>query len=87
MNFNNDSIDDLAVLNCNGTIAVFLGAESGIFRPYSLDFLTDRNITNKCAQSLKVADLNRDGRDDLIFIDSQWNTIRVLLGSPCDGYF
>jgi hypothetical protein len=32
---------------------------------------------------LKVADLNRDGRDDLVFIDTGTQGIGVLLGKNC----
>ena len=40
--------------------------------------------SGKCSHSLKVADLNQDGKDDLVFIDAEINSIRVLLGTRCN---
>ncbi|CAF1450723.1 unnamed protein product, partial [Rotaria sordida] len=71
INFNNDEIDDLAVLNCNGTVIVFLGKPAGIFDQKYLSFNTSRGNSNQCAISLKVADLNQDERDDLIFLNTE----------------
>ncbi len=71
IHFNNDQIDDLAVLSCNRTLTVFLGTPSGFFNKNYLSFeLNERNST-QCAHSLKVTDLNQDGIDDLVFIDAE----------------
>ena len=84
MNFNNDSIDDLAILGCDGTVTIFLGTKMGIFHQNDLSFKSNASTSGKCSQSLKVADLNQDGRDDIVFIDAEANSIRVFLGSNCD---
>ncbi len=83
INFNNDRIDDLAVLTCNRTVTVFLGTPIGIFDRNYLSFDTNNRKSDQCAHSLKVADLNRDGRDDLVFIDTGTQSIGVLLGAHC----
>ncbi len=84
INFNNDRIDDLAILSCNGTVTVFLGTKLGLFNRNYLSFENNVTSSGKCFQSLKVADLNQDGRDDLVYIDAERNCIRVLLGLPCN---
>jgi hypothetical protein len=83
INFNNDQIDDLAVLSCNRTVSVFLGTPSGFLNRNYLSFEPHERNSNRCADSLKVADLNRDGRDDLVFIDAETHSIGVLLGASC----
>jgi hypothetical protein len=84
INFNNDTIDDLAILSCNGTVTVFLGTKIGLFDRNYLIFETNTSTSNKCSHSLKVADLNQDGRDDLVFIDPEINSIKVLLSTRCN---
>jgi hypothetical protein len=84
INFNNDLIDDLAILSCNGTVTVFLATKFGIFDRNYLSFEMNTSSSGKCFQSLKVADLNQDGKDDLVFIDAEINSIRVVLGAPCN---
>jgi hypothetical protein len=84
IDFNNDTIDDLAILSCNGTVTVFLGTKFGMFDRNYLSFEMNTSRSGKCSQSLKVADLNQDGKDDLVFIDSEINSIRVLLGTRCN---
>jgi hypothetical protein len=83
INFNNDQIDDLAVLTCNRTVIVFLGTPIGLFDRNYLSFETNNRKSDQCAHSLKVADLNRDGRDDLVFIDTGTQSINVLMGASC----
>ncbi|CAF1033339.1 unnamed protein product [Adineta steineri] len=83
INFNNDSIDDLAVLSCNQIIRIYLGTKLGIFHENDIPFYVGKNNTDQCFQSLRSADLNQDGRDDLVFIDVDSQTIRVLLGTRC----
>ncbi|CAF3770758.1 unnamed protein product [Adineta steineri] len=84
INFNNDQIDDIVVLHCNRTVSVFLGSTIGLFsRSPSTIHINSQN-NSECAQSLKVADFNQDGRDDLVFIDTGTNNIRVLLGTSCN---
>ncbi|CAF3872343.1 unnamed protein product [Adineta steineri] len=83
-NFNNDSIDDLAVLTCNGTINIFVGRKFGIFRRTNIYYRINGNNSDKCCHSLKAADLNQDGKDDLVFIDGRINRIQILLSSNCN---
>jgi hypothetical protein len=83
INFNNDQIDDLAVLSCNRTVTVFLGTPSGFLDRNYLIFEPNERSSDQCAYLLKVADLNQDGRDDLVFIDAETHSIGVLLGTSC----
>ncbi|CAF1294864.1 unnamed protein product [Adineta steineri] len=83
INFNNDSIDDLAVLSCNQTITIYLGTKLGIFYENDISFYVGKNSTDQCFRSLRTADINQDGRDDLVFIDVGSQAIRVLLGTSC----
>ena len=83
INFNNDQFDDLAVLCCNRTITIFLGTSSGFMDQNYLSFLLDERDSTQCAHSLTVADLNGDGRDDLIFIDAETHSVYVLLDKRC----
>ncbi|CAF0761016.1 unnamed protein product [Adineta steineri] len=84
LNFDNDSIDDLAVLTCNGTINIFVGRKFGIFRRTNIYYRINGNNSDKCCHSLKAVDLNQDGKDDLVFIDARINRIQILLSSNCD---
>lgn len=88
INFNYDSIDDLAILHCDGSVTVFVGSDIGLFDRDYLSFGTTTTTAygtdEACAQSLQVVDLNRDKRDDLIFIGPERNSIQIMLTSPCD---
>jgi hypothetical protein len=86
INFNNDSIDDLAVLSCHQKITIYLGTKLGIFHENDISFYIGENRTDQCFRSLRSADLNQDGKDDLVFIDAGSQTIRVLLGTSCMEY-
>ena len=83
INFNNDLIDDLAVLTCNRTVTIFLGTSSGFMDQKYLSFVPNKRTSTQCAHSLKAADLNGDGRDDLVFIDAETHSIGVLLSTNC----
>ncbi|CAF3746731.1 unnamed protein product [Adineta steineri] len=87
INFNNDSIDDLAILNSDQTIIIYLGTKLGMFSEAKISFQVGKNCTDQCFRSLKAADLNRDGKDDLVFIDPTNQTIRVLLSANCNKHF
>ncbi|CAF1477768.1 unnamed protein product, partial [Adineta steineri] len=87
INFNNDSIDDLAILNSNQTIGIYLGTKLGIFSEEKISFQIGKNSTDQSFQLLKVVDLNRDGKDDLVLIDPVEQTFRVLLGANCNKHF
>ncbi|CAF1289577.1 unnamed protein product [Adineta steineri] len=85
INFNNDSIDDLAILTCNQTITIYLGTKLGIFFDHNkISFSISESSGKQCFRSLKVADLNHDGKDDLVFISPDTERIRVLLSASCD---
>ncbi|CAF0941204.1 unnamed protein product [Adineta steineri] len=85
LNFNNDQMDDIAVLHCDRMITVFVSTEYTIFDRNYLSFGIDVNGSNRtCSHSLKVADLNQDDEDDLIFIDTEFNAVRVALNAFCD---
>lgn len=86
--FNGDGFPDLAV-ELFGTsdrtiigieVDVFLNNGDGTFKPF-VAYATG----NKC-RAVKSADLNRDGRQDLIVANSQDGTVGVLLGKG-DGTF
>ncbi|UJR06785.1 hypothetical protein I4U23_011072 [Adineta vaga] len=83
-NFNNDSLDDIAVLTCNGTLTVYLALSNQVFDTNYLSFkMNTSNNYSQCFHSLRIVDLNQDAKDDIVFIDTEMNQIRVLLGSPC----
>ncbi|CAF2704878.1 unnamed protein product [Rotaria sp. Silwood2] len=85
INFNNDSIDDVAVLNCSGTVTIFVGTDIGIFHRSSLPFPVNKGSRGDCARSLVVADFNKDGKDDMAYIDPEAGSIRVLLSTNCNA--
>ena len=84
INFNDDLIDDLAVLSCNQTVSVFLGASIGIFDRNYFSFDTTVGVADRCLLSFKVADLNKDDKDDLIILNGETNRINVFMGTNCD---
>ncbi|CAF4177614.1 unnamed protein product [Adineta steineri] len=86
INFNNDSIDDLAILNSHQTIIIYLGTKLGVFSEAKVSFQVGENCTDQCFRSLSVADINRDGKDDLVFMDPIKRTIRVLLSANCNKH-
>jgi hypothetical protein len=83
INFNNDQIDDLAVLTCNRTVTIFLGTSSGFMDQNYLSFVPNERSSTQCTHSLKAADLNGDGRDDLVFIDAETHSIGIFLSTSC----
>jgi hypothetical protein len=85
---NRDGILDLTVANqcgnnaCSvGSIGVLLGYGDGTFRP-----ATNYRSAGKYPSSVAVADLNNDGKPDLIVPNSYSDTVGVLLGKG-DGTF
>lgn len=83
INFNNDTIDDLAILTCNGTLTVFLGQSIGSFDTNYLSFPTNISANTKCAHALNAVDLNQDQKDDVIFLDPAMNRVRVMMATSC----
>jgi hypothetical protein len=72
------------VLSCNGTVSVFLGTSVGLFNRNYLSFNTSEGSSEQCTQSLGVADLNRDEKDDLVFLNTGVHSAGVLLVASCD---
>jgi hypothetical protein len=86
--FNRDGRIDLAVVNATGakstnflsTVSVLLGNGNGTFQaPLS-------SVTGSKASFLLSADLNGDGKQDLVVTDPGSNTIAILLGFG-NGFF
>jgi hypothetical protein len=84
INFNNDQIDDVAVLSRNGTIIIILGTKIGLFNRNYLYFKINEENSHTYAQLLRVADLNQDGKDDLLFLDTNMSHIKVILATNCN---
>src|SRR5262249_54648357 len=81
--FNNDGKLDLAIThNGNGahTVSVLLGAGNGTFGA-----ATDYSVGN-LPDSVQTADVNGDGKLDLIVANSSSNTVSVLLGDGSGGF-
>jgi hypothetical protein len=80
--FNHDGIADLAVLSVGspGTVAVSLGNGDGTFGK-STSYDVGSN-----PQSITVADVNQDGKLDLLVCNMYDNTVSILLGNG-DGTF
>ena len=91
--FNRDGTPDMAVVCGTGFVSIFLGTGNGTFGPRA-DFsaLVQRNpAESDIPASLEVADLNNDGRDDLITANFNSfvlppGSVSVLLGNG-DGTF
>ncbi|MGA3090140.1 MAG: FG-GAP-like repeat-containing protein [Terriglobales bacterium] len=85
--FKGDGILDLAVTNSNGgapdpgSVTLLLGNGDGTFTPAASSPATGSN-----PYSVSVADLNGDGKVDLVASNSGSNTVTVLLGNG-DGTF
>ncbi|HEY6334104.1 MAG TPA: FG-GAP-like repeat-containing protein, partial [Blastocatellia bacterium] len=84
--FNNDDKPDLAITNGNGTVTILLGDGSGGFSqatgsPYSADSSDGDPI------SIQIGDFNRDGNQDLVFVNFNGSsTVVVLLGDGKGGF-
>ncbi len=81
--FNADGKLDLAVANFrSNNISILLGKGDGTFAPAPASPLA----AGGAPSAVKVCDFNRDGRPDLIFVNSSSNNAVVLLGNG-DGTF
>ncbi len=82
--FNKDGKPDLVTVQASGTVNAILNQGGGAFgSPVST--LTDNNNVGGAVQAL-TADMNKDGNDDLVLLDSINNTVDVLLSNG-DGTF
>jgi hypothetical protein len=86
---NGDSIPDLVVVGSTasqGEVAVLLGRGDGTFRPPLLfpSPVSDSDVFPTV--TVRIADLNRDGRNDLAIASGLTTTIHILLGNG-DGTF
>ncbi|MBZ5656528.1 MAG: FG-GAP-like repeat-containing protein [Acidobacteriia bacterium] len=91
---NNDGKPDLLITNecvskssCDGSVGVLLGNGDGTFQP-----ATTRGSGGSAAESIAVADVNNDGKPDLLVANQQGSSpnysqvLAVLLGNG-DGTF
>src|SRR5262249_3451099 len=84
---NGDGVPDLVVVDSSaqrGKVAVLLGRGDGTFQPPLL-FPSPLTAPTPIA-TVKIADLNRDGHNDLVIASNQDTTPYVLLGNA-DGTF
>ncbi|HLW88296.1 MAG TPA: VCBS repeat-containing protein [Terriglobales bacterium] len=76
--FNNDGVLDLAVANFGsnfeGSISLLIGVGNGTFQPAH----TVKSGTNP--EYIQAADLNDDGKQDLVVVDSATISVDVMLG-------
>jgi hypothetical protein len=76
--FNNDGILDLAVANSgsnlDGSISELIGVGNGTFQPAH----TVKSGANP--EYIQAADINNDGKQDLVVVDSSTSSVEVLLG-------
>jgi hypothetical protein len=84
---NGDGIPDLVVLDSTaqqGKLGILLGRGDGTFQP---PLLVPSPLPDpESVAAVKIADLNRDGRNDLLIADNVDTTTHVLLGNG-DGTF
>ncbi len=81
--FNNDSLQDLAIVNqVSANIAVLLGTATGSFTPGSMGLLK----TGAQPFSITVGDFDGDGNMDLATADNAGNSVTVLLGNGAGGF-
>jgi hypothetical protein len=73
--FNGDGLRDL-VATCaqSNSLVFFLGRKGGGFQ------ISTRNLTEIGWSGLAVADLNRDGKDDIVVSNSTAGTVTILFG-------
>jgi len=78
--FNRDGITDLAVANADGnTISIMTGARSGVMSISAI-------AAPGNPRGIETADVDRDGKPDLIYTAYQANTVTVLFGDGASGF-
>lgn len=88
--FNNDGFPDLAIHDCEEvqfpfcTVAIFLNDRTGHFTKTGTITPVSASSANASSQSIVIADLNSDGRQDLVFLDQ--DGFEVAIGNG-DGTF
>jgi len=81
--FNNDGIQDLAVINqSNNNVSILLGNGSGGFTASG----TSPFATGTHPTSLATGDFNGDGNTDLAITNSIDDTVTILLGNGSGGF-
>ena len=78
--FNGDGVPDVAVTAYNNKVVVLLGDGSGGFRG------AQSFTVGSFPQFIAAADLNADGRLDIVTANSGGNTVSVLLGNGTGGF-
>jgi hypothetical protein len=83
--FNNDGLPDVATVNVGNnftghTISVLFGKKGGGFQPQKVTTVKD------IVSGMTSADLNGDGKTDLVVLNSAVNKVSILLGRG-DGTF
>jgi len=82
---NGDGKPDLAVGNdFGGHVSVMLGVGAGSFGP-ALDFAADF-AAGSSGRSVAIADLNGDGKPDLVVVNRFGNGVSILLGNGAGSF-
>ena len=84
---NGDGFLDLCVANSErAAVGIFLGNGSGRFSPAPGPPLLAGAPTGFAAHGLQLADINEDGKPDIIMIDSRQNAFVTLIGNGRGGF-
>lgn len=79
--FNGDGIADMAVLNSDGTLSVFLGDGKG-----GLTLQKPITLPAGGPSAIATADFNLDGKADLALANSGNNTVNIMLGDGTGNF-
>ncbi len=81
--FNGDGKLDVAVANSTGTISILLGDGTGALKPLAL---APPIMAGGSPTALAAADLNNDGKLDLVVANGATGDLSVLLGNGAGGF-